>query len=104
MPGTYLVILTKRVAVDLEQIHRYISHDSEQNAPAVVAELFDAMQSLNEFPHRYRVYSGHRQPSKQVRRMPVGNYLIYFRILESKRAVEIIHARHGARRQPRRFP
>jgi plasmid stabilization system protein ParE len=104
MQGTYVVRLTKRVAGDLEQIHSYVSHESEQNAPALVAKLFDAMQSLSEFPHRYPVYSGHPQPSRQVRRMAVGNYLIYFRILESGRAVEIIHVRHGARRQPPRFP
>jgi plasmid stabilization system protein ParE len=35
--------------------------------------------------------------------MPVPPFIIYHRVLESERIVEVLTVRHGARRQPRRF-
>jgi plasmid stabilization system protein ParE len=35
--------------------------------------------------------------------MPVPPFVIYYRVLEAERIVEVLTVRHGARRQPRRF-
>jgi plasmid stabilization system protein ParE len=65
--------------------------------------LIDAIDSLEILPFRYRIYYGSKQPAAAVRRMPVPPYLIYYRVEESRLAVEIITVRHGKRRQPHRF-
>src|SRR5690349_5565952 len=103
MADRYRVIITPRALADLEEIHQYIAQDSEQNAAAFVAKLINAFDSLEQFPQRYRVYSGKRKLSEAVRRMPVSPYLIYYRVQEKKQAADIITIRHGARRQPRRI-
>lgn len=103
MPERYLTLISKRAAADLEGIHAYVEHDSDQNAAHLIGTLFMAMETLGELPHRYPVHSGVRQPGRVVRRMPVGNYLVYYRIDEPTKAVQILHVRHAARRQPSRF-
>src|SRR2546423_13156281 len=103
MPDRYRIIITPRASSDLEEIHQYITQDSEQNAAAFIAKLIAAIDGLEQFPHRYRIYTGQKKPSEAVRRMPVWPYLIYYRVQESQYAVDIITIRHGARRQPRRF-
>jgi plasmid stabilization system protein ParE len=104
MADRYRILLPKKVSVDLQHIHEHISLDSELNAASVIAEIIEAMESLQDFPHRFPVHSGRREAAKTVRRMPVGQYLVYFQINELNKAVSMIHVRHRARRQPRRFP
>jgi toxin ParE1/3/4 len=100
MPVRYRVIFSARASSDLHEIHSHIEKDSPRNASSVIAELIDAIDSLEQLPLRYPVYSGHVQPSEAVRRMPVPPFLIYYRVHESRGAVELITVRHGARRQP----
>ena len=103
MPDRYRIRLTKRALSGIEEIHHYIAANSPQNAALVVTELLEAIDRLELFPNRYPVYQGRRQPSQSVRRMPVPPFLVYYRVNDSIKAVDIISVRHGARRQPRRF-
>jgi len=101
MPERYRIIITPRASADLQDIHQYIEKDSPQNATSVAGEIIKAIDSLEIFPLRYRVYKGRKQPSEAVRRMPVPPFLIYYRVQEEHLAVDIITIRHGARRPPR---
>ena len=103
MPDRFRILISGRAASDLALIHQYIEKDSPQNAASVVAELVQALDSLQALPHRYPVYQGRRLASQQVRRMPVPPYLIYYRVDDRTLAVGIITIRHGKRRQPGRF-
>jgi toxin ParE1/3/4 len=103
MAAIYRIIITIRAAVELEEIHQYISRNSPENASRVATKIIAAIDSLNQLPHRYPVHQGRRQPSQTVRRMPVRPYLIYYRIDDRRMAVTIISVRHGARKQPRKF-
>jgi toxin ParE1/3/4 len=101
MPERYHVIITPQALADLEDLHQFISKDSEQNAAGFVAKLIDAIDGLQALPQRYRVYTGRRKTSDPLRRMPVSPYLIYYRVREEQKAVDVITIRHGARRPPR---
>ena len=101
MPDPYQVIITPRTNSDLEEIYNYIAKDSPQNARNFVAELVEAINSLQTLPHRYRIHQGRRRSKKSVRRMPIRLYLVYYRVDDARRLVEIITIRHGIRRQPR---
>jgi toxin ParE1/3/4 len=103
VPAHYRILMSPRAASDLASIHQHIEKDSPQNAASVVADLVQALDSLEALPHRYPVYQGRRQTSQQVRRMPVPPYLIYYRVNDRTLAVGVITIRHGKRRQPRRF-
>jgi plasmid stabilization system protein ParE len=87
----------------LEEIHGQIAKDSPLNADGMVTRILDAMEPLKMFPSRMVVIeqkAGLREP---VRSVPVKPYIIYFRLVEQKKLVEIVHIRHGARRRPKRF-
>lgn len=100
MPDNYHVIFTRRAAADLEGIFKYIAHDSPRNASRVITKLVDAIDSLGQLPHRYRVIKQHHRIRDGIRMMPVSPYLLYYRVLDPQRAVRIITIRHGARKRP----
>jgi addiction module RelE/StbE family toxin len=100
MPDTYRIIFTKRAADDLEGIFRYISQRSPGAARSVISELVDAIDSLDQFPHRYPVIEQSARTRPETRTMPVPPYVIYYRVLENQKAVRVITVRHGARLPP----
>jgi len=101
VPERYHIVIQPRAAADLETIHRYISRDSSNNAASFIRSLIAAFDSLQEFPSRYAVYAGRRSPSEAVRRMPVLPYVIYYRVRDDAKSVDILTVRHGARKEPR---
>jgi plasmid stabilization system protein ParE len=103
VPRHYRILFSARAAADLASIHQYIEQDSPQNATSVAAELVDAIDGLELLPHRYAVYQGRGSPGREVRRMPVPPFLIYYRVDDAKGSVGVITIRHGKQRQPRRF-
>jgi len=51
----YRVNLTLESAGQLEEIFDYIEAQSPQNAPRVIRRLLDAIFSLEQLPHRFKV-------------------------------------------------
>ena len=103
MATRYHLIISPRASADIHAIHQYIASDSERNAASMIEQLVDALDRLEEFPHRYRVAEHLKCRRGQTRVMLVPPYLMYYRILEKQLAVRIITIRHGARRQPRKL-
>jgi addiction module RelE/StbE family toxin len=103
VPTRYRILFSARAAADLASIHQYIQRDSPQNATSVAAELVVAVDSLELLPHRYPIYQGRGNAMREVRRMPVPPFLIYYRIDDARSSVGVITIRHGKQRQPRRF-
>jgi plasmid stabilization system protein ParE len=105
MPAVYHVRITKEASSHLDEIFTFIGSQSPQNAEQVCERLLDEIFSLKWFPHRYKV---HRRGKKQngeaaVRSMPVPPFVVYYRIIESRRVVRIVSILHGHRRRPRGF-
>lgn len=101
--SVYRLIITPRAGRDLERIHEYISKDSPQNADAMISRILDALELVKQFPHRTIVE--HQSPKIRypVRSLPVWPYVVCFRVLDDQSVVRVLHVRHGARRQPKRF-
>ena len=103
MPDRYRVQTMPRASGDIVGICSYIEKDSPQNAASVAQMLVDAIDSLEILPHRYKVHERRKDPAKTVRSMPVPPFIVYYRVVDRLRAVEILTVRHGHQRQPRRF-
>jgi plasmid stabilization system protein ParE len=101
--GPYRVIITPRAGGDLEAIYDYIARESAQNAATMITRILDALEPLKQFPHRTVVERQDHKLRHPVRSLPVSPYIIYFRVLDDDRVIRVLHVRHGARRQPRRF-
>jgi toxin ParE1/3/4 len=103
MPEEYRIILTKRVASDLEKIFDTIAKDSSENASAFVDRILDSIETLKVFPHRNVVDGQDPRAENPVRSLPVQSYLVFFRVLDAQKAVRILRVRHGSRKALKRF-
>lgn len=103
MPESYRITIMPRAAEDLAGICDYISQDSPQAAADVAHRLLDAIDSLEVFPYRHKVHRWRRAASRVIRSMPVSPFIIYYRVFEKHRTVEIVTVWHGKREQPTAF-
>lgn len=90
------VVFRSQAEADIEAIGDRIALDSRRNAAVWVADMRRRCESLAELPERWPIHIG------AVRRMAVGNYLVFFRIADpdipNLRRVIIIRIMHGARK------
>jgi plasmid stabilization system protein ParE len=103
MPARYRILLSKRVAADVESIFKHIAQHSEQNAGKMVERILGAIAGLKTFPHRNVVAGQRRGLKNPVRSLPVQSYLVLFRVIDEQKIVRVLRVRHGAMRRPRRF-
>jgi len=100
MPDTYHVRITPRALADLEAIFEYIKQHSPESAAKMIETLLDAIDGLDSMPYRFSVPRTGSARDRKIRSMPVGRYLVRYRIDEQRKAVHILRIRHGARRRP----
>lgn len=81
-----VVQLTPAAVEDLADITRFIVVDSPSRAASFVQELVEACEGLADHPERFAMLD--RYEHKALRRRPIGQYLIVYRILNS--GVEVI--------------
>jgi plasmid stabilization system protein ParE len=103
MSDGYHVTIMPRASDDIIRICEHIERDSPQNAATVAQVLLDAIDSLDQFPSRYKVHGSKRDPVHLVRSMPVPPIIVYYRVTEPRRLVQVLTVRHGHQRQPRSF-
>ena len=77
---SYEVTLTPEAKHDLREIYRYIAVElqSEQNANGQLDRLEENILKLDEMPERFRVYDREPWSSRNLRVMPVDNYLVFY--------------------------
>ena len=92
-----------RALKSLRAIHAFIAKRHPENAAGFISKLLNAVDELSILPQRHTVYLLRRKPGQNVCRMPVGMYLVYYRLIDAQRLVEVLDIRHGMRRQPERF-
>ena len=90
---TVEVFLTDAAVADLESIGDWIAADSPVRARAFVELLRERCLQLGAMPLAFPVVP--RFEKWNVRRRPVGDYLVFYRVTASR--VEILHVLHGAR-------
>ena len=67
----YRILLSNRVATELERIFRHVAECSPQNAPKLVERILDALDGLKTFPHRTVIKGrrpGARRPARSLLR------------------------------------
>jgi toxin ParE1/3/4 len=103
MSRPVVIRITPRAVDDLNSICTYIEKDSPQNAAVVARRLLDAIDSLERFPTRFKVYQNRQNPARAVHAMSVHPFIVYYRVSKSRDRVDVLTILHGRRRQPRRF-
>ena len=77
MAATYRLNLTFRAADDLQEAFEFIERNSPQNATEMIIRLLDAIDRLDQFPHRYKIATNAEVVGAEVRSMPVKPYLVH---------------------------
>ncbi len=87
---------TQRALNDLAEITAFIAEDDAESASRFGSSLLDHLDLLARFP-RMGVVIAKRPAVRKLSHSPV---LVYYRVHEAKRLIEVLHLRHGARRPP----
>ncbi len=96
---TYQVTLTPQAQTDLREIFQYIAVDlqSVQNASGQLDRLEKAIASLEQMPERYRVYDTPKWRERNLRIMPLDNYLVFYIPDHSCETVTVLRVMYGGR-------
>lgn len=95
----YSVIWRPIAEADLDNIIDYIAQDSPANAKRFGKELRDKTRQLAEFPGTGR--SGRPGLPDWLRELVAHkNYIIFYRVLDESRTVEILRIKHTAQQMP----
>ncbi len=86
----YVIKYSVKADSDLDEIDNYISQNlKEPNSAAnVVFRIIAAIDRLETLPRRFAKVS-YKGLSNEFRKMPVGNYLVYYYVDDEKSEVRI---------------
>ena len=95
----FQVVLTNQAKADLIGIYRYIANDlqSPQTAEGQLSRLENAISSLDRMPERYRVYDHEKWKERNLRIMPVNNYLVFYIPSQEEKTVTVMRIMYGGR-------
>ena len=95
----YEVRLTLAADNDLRDIFEYIAFDlqSVQNAVGQLGRLEQGIASLNQMPERFRAYEKEPWHNRNLRVMPVDNYLVFYVPDQEKQIVTILRVMYSGR-------
>lgn len=82
----YNIQITDEALEDMEQLYNYIAYVllSPENVMGQYNRIADAILTLDTFPERFRIMDSEPEHSKEIRRMLVDNYSVFFVIQYDK--------------------
>ena len=95
----YSVNISKQAENDLRSIYEYIAFElqSLQNAQGQIGRLESNILNLKEMPERFSVFEKEPWKSRNLRVMPVDNYLVFYIPDKLTKTVNIIRVMYGGR-------
>ncbi|MEE9390934.1 MAG: type II toxin-antitoxin system RelE/ParE family toxin [Planctomycetota bacterium] len=92
---TYRVIVTSAVERLILGQAAYIAIEQSdpERAEKWVQKVFNETEKLDEMPRRFQKATEDASRDYEVRRMRVGQYLLFFTIVEETKTVWVIHAK-----------
>jgi len=93
----FRLLFTQKALKNLAEIIGYIAEDDSQAAERFGNSLLDHVQLLTRFP---RMGAAIRKRAR-VRKLSHSPILVYYRIRDDKRLIEILHLRHASRKPPK---
>lgn len=82
----YTVEITKEALQDMEDIYNYIAVDllSPENALGQYNRIADEIMNLDIFPERFRILDSEPEHSREIRRLLVDNFSVFYVIKDNK--------------------
>ena len=82
----YTVEITDEALADMERLYNHIAFVllAPENAMGQYNRIADAILTLDTFPERFRIMDTEPEHSKEIRRMLVDNYSVFYVIKENR--------------------
>ncbi len=96
---SYNIILSESARTDLRNIYEYIAYVLQvpETARRISRKILNAIGTLENMPHRHRIYPEKPMESHEIRSLPIANYLIFYKIAEENNCVLIARIIYGGR-------
>ena len=96
---TYDVKITEHARLDMKMIYEYIADTLMESVTAEkqYTRIETAVFSLNQMPERFRRYEKEPWRSRNLRVMPVDNYIVFYTVDNEKRVVSVARIMYGRR-------
>lgn len=95
---TYNIVYSAQAKRDLRSIYEYIAFKllAPETAGKQAQRIMNEVLNLNEMPMRYKLYD---EPwySYGLRVFPIGNYLVFYLVIEQLNVVNIVRIMYGGR-------
>ena len=98
----FSVSYTDDALQDLRDIYSYISGElrSSRVAAAQVKRIREEVRALGLFPKRYKAVAWEPWKSREMRQMPVDNFIVFYVVDDEAQAVHIVRIFYGKRDIP----
>lgn len=95
----YKVWYSLPAKTDLKAIYRYIAVDlkARSTAKGQTDRIRREIKDLNLFPEKFPAVDWEPWNGKNVRKMPVDNFIVYYRVTHGDQSVEVVRIFYGGR-------
>ena len=95
----YTVWYSLPAKTDLKAIYRYIAVNLKARATAKgqTDRIRKEIKDLTLFPEKFPAVDWEPWSSKNVRKMPVDNFIVYYRVTHGDQSVEVVRIFYGGR-------
>lgn len=96
---SYSIVITPQAKNDLREIFKYIAFDlqSVQSAAGQIERIEKAIASLDTMPERFKVYDKPIWRKRNLRIMPIDNYLVFYIPTHDDHIVTVLRIMYGGR-------
>lgn len=96
---SYGIFYTAKAQDDLKEIYEYIAFGLQEpmTARKLYGSIASAKHTLDTFPLRNALFEKEPWQSRGLRKLPVGNYLVFYTVDEEKKNIHIIRIMYGGR-------
>ncbi len=91
------IVYSAAAREDLKSIYEYIAYElfEPKIAAKQVGAIMELIQKLDEMPEKYPLYHSENPRTKDLRKFPVGNYIVFYCLQKEKRTVSIVRILYG---------
>ncbi len=102
---SYDIILSEHARVDIRNIFEYIAYKllTPQTGQKMIRNILAEINTLQEFPERFRIYPNEPMCSNNVRFFPIEKYLVFYKGLKDSNSVIISRIIYGGRDIKKQF-
>ncbi len=99
----YQIKISKQANMDLREIYEYIAFTllSPDKAKKLLNTIEKKIQSLENFPKRFKLYHDEIWHDQELRVMPINNFLIFYISNHQEQIVTILRIMYSGRDIPK---